>query len=56
MLGNSTRGLYPVYKHLLYRTCVLSIILYRFQPWYFKGAPAYYSLKKLKKMQRKAAL
>ena len=49
MLSNSTRGLSPMYKCLLYRTCILSIALYGFQLWYFKGAPLYQSLKKLKK-------
>ena len=50
MLRNSTRGLSPVYKWLLYRTCMLSITLYSFQLWYFKGAPLYHPLKELKKM------
>jgi len=56
MLGNSIRGLSPMHKQLLYRTCVFSITLYGFQLWYFKGAPLYQPLKKLKKMQRRAAL
>jgi len=30
MLGNSSRGLLPIQKYRLYRTCILSIILYRF--------------------------
>ena len=51
MLGNSTRDLSPVHKHLLYWTCILPIVLYRLQLWYFKGAPTFYSLKDLKKMQ-----
>ena len=29
MLGNSIRRLFLIYKHLLYRTCILSIILFR---------------------------
>jgi len=41
MLGNSSRSLSPIYKWLLYRTCVLSIVLYRFQLWYFKEVPLY---------------
>ena len=56
MLGNSTRGLSSVHKHLLYRTCVLPITLYGLQLWYFKGAPTFYLLKELKKMQWRAAL
>ena len=56
MLSNFIRGLSLVHKHLLYRTCVLSITLYRFWLWYFKGALLYYLLKELKKMQRRAVL
>jgi len=37
MLGNSLCGLLPIQKHLLYRTCVLLIALYRSQLWFFKG-------------------
>ena len=56
MLSNSTRGLSPVYKCLLYRTYVCSIMLYGFELWYFKEVLIYYPLKKLKKIQRRAAL
>ena len=56
MLGNLTRGTSSIHKHLLYRTCVLPITLYGFQLWYFKGALLYQSIKKLKKIQRKAVL
>ena len=56
MLGNSTRGLSPVHKHLLYRTYVLPITLYGLQLWYFKGASIFYPLKELKKMQQRTAL
>jgi len=31
LLGNSLRGLFPIQKYLLYRTCVLPIALYEFQ-------------------------
>jgi len=31
MLGNSSRGLLPIQKRLLYRTCILPIALYGFQ-------------------------
>jgi len=31
MLGNSSRGLFPIQKRLLYRTCILPITLYGFQ-------------------------
>jgi len=37
LLGNSFRGLPPLHKRLLYRTCVLSIALYGFQLWYYKN-------------------
>ena len=56
MLGNSTRGLSPVYKHLLDKTCVLPITLYSFQLWYFKIVSLYQPLKELKKIQRRVAL
>ena len=56
ILGNLTRGLLLLYKYLLYKICVLSIALYDFQLWYFKGALLYHSLKELKKTQRKVAL
>jgi len=44
ILGNSSRGLLPLHKHLLYCTCVLPITLYGFQLWYFKGAPMKYHI------------
>ena len=31
ILGNSSRGLLPIQKQLLYRTCILPIALYGFQ-------------------------
>ncbi len=56
MLSNSTREVFLIYKHLLYKTCVLPITLYKFQLWYFKEALTYYTLKELKKIQRRVAL
>jgi len=56
MLGNSSRGLLPIQKRLLYRTCVLPIALYGFQLWFFKGIPIVKNITELKKMQRRAAL
>ena len=56
ILGNSNRELSPIYKRLLYRTCVLPIVLYSLQLWYFKGILLFQPLKELKKMQRKVAL
>jgi len=51
MLGNSSRGLLPIQKQLLYRTCVLPIALYGFQLWFFKGVPIVKNITELKKMQ-----
>ena len=56
ILGNSLRGLIPTQKRLLYRSCILSIILYSFQIWYYKKAPLLYPLKVLRNMQRRVAL
>ena len=56
MLGNSSRGLLHIQKHLLYRTCILPIVLYGFQLWFFKGTPIIKNITELKKMQRRAAL
>ena len=56
MLGNSSRGLLPMQKCLLYRTCIVPIALYSFQLWFFKGAPTIKNITELKKMQRRAAL
>ena len=56
MLDNLTRKLSPMQKCLLYRIYVLPITLYGFHLQYFKEAPLYYSLKELKKMQRRAVL
>jgi len=56
MLDNSSRGLLPIQKRLLYRTCILLIALYGFQLWFFKGAPIVKNITELKKMQQRAAL
>ena len=56
MLGNFSRGLLPMQKQLLYRTCILSIAMYGFNLWFFKGAPIVRNINELKKMQHKAAL
>jgi len=56
MLGNSSRGLLPIQKRLLYRTCILPIALYGFQLWFFKGTPIVKNITELKKMQQRAAL
>jgi len=56
ILGNSLRGLNPVQKRHLYGCYTLPIALYRFQLWYYNKVPLAYPLKKLKKMQRRAAI
>ena len=56
LLGNSTWGINPLQKQLLYRCCVLPIALYRFQLWFYNKAPLSYPIKILGKMQRRAAI
>ncbi|CAA7267573.1 unnamed protein product [Cyclocybe aegerita] len=56
MLGNSTRGLSPKQRHLLYRSCVVPIATYGYRLWYFDGARNKGTMNQLKRMQRKAAL
>jgi len=56
MLGNSSRGLLPLQKRLLYRACVVPIATYGFRLWYFSGAPTKAQVSLLATMQCKAAL
>ncbi|KAJ3537348.1 hypothetical protein NMY22_g5628 [Coprinellus aureogranulatus] len=56
MLGNSTCGLSPKNKHILYRACVVSIATYGHRLWFYEGAKNVGALKTLSSMQRKAAL
>jgi len=56
MLGNSSQGLLPMQKRLLYRTCILPIAMYGFNLWFFKGTPIIKNINELKKIQHKAAL
>ena len=56
LLENSSRGISPLQKQLLYRCCVLPIALYRFQLWFYNKAPLSYHMKVLNKMQKKAAI
>jgi len=56
MLGNFLCSINSHQKWLLYRTCVLSIALYRFSLWYYNNAPLVYSFKELRKIQRRAEL
>ena len=56
ILGNLIRELNPHQKHLLYRSYVLLIALYRFQLWYYYKATLLYLLKMLGKLQRRVAI
>ena len=56
ILGNSSCGIIPTQKCLLYRYCILSIALYSFQLWFYNHTPLSYPLKILNKMQRRAAI
>jgi len=56
MLGNSSRGLLPLQKRLLYWTCVVPITTYGFRLWYFSGASTKAQVSLLATMQCKAAL
>ena len=56
LLGNSSRGINPIQKCLLYRCCALPIALYGFQLWYYNKAPLLYHMKILNKMQRRATI
>ena len=56
LLGNSSWGINLIQKHLLYRCCILSIALYRFQLWFYNKAFLLYPIKILGKMQRRAAI
>jgi len=56
LLGNSSQGINPIQKRLLYRCCALPIALYGFQLWYYNKAPLSYYMKILNKMQRRATI
>ena len=56
LLSNSNCSINSLQKCLLYRTCILFIVLYRFQLWFYNHAPMMYHLKVLGKMQRRAAI
>jgi len=55
MLGNSSRGLLLLQKHLLYRSCVVPIATYGFRLWFFAGALTKAQVSLLAAMQHKAA-
>jgi len=56
MLGNSSKGLLPLQKHLLYCFCIVPIATYGFILWFFAGAPTKAQISLLAAMQHKAAL
>ena len=56
IIGNSNQGINPSQKCLLYRSCILPIVLHGFQLWFYKYALMAYHLKALGKMQRRAAI
>jgi len=56
MLGNSTRGLLPLQKRLLYCSCIVPIATYGFRLWFFAKAPTKAQVSLLAAMQHKAAL
>ena len=51
ILRNSTRGLIPFQKHLLYRCCILPIALHSYQLWFYNRVPLSYLLRILNQMQ-----
>ena len=56
LFGNSSWEINPIQKCLLYRCCVLPIVLYGFQLWFYNKAPLLYPTKFLRKMQRRATI
>ena len=56
LLRNLSQGINPIQKCLLYRCCVLPIVLYEFQLWFYNKASLSYPMKILGKMQRRAAI
>ena len=56
LLGNSSHGITPIQKRLLYKCCILSIALYGFQLWFYHHTPLAYLFKTLEKIQRRVAI
>jgi hypothetical protein len=56
MLGNSSRGLSPLQKCLLYRSCVVPVATYSYWLWFFKGTQCKTLMMLMNCMQRRAAL
>ena len=55
MFGNSSRSLILSQKCLLYRACILLIVLYGFPLWFYNKVSLAYLLKALRNIQYKAA-
>jgi len=55
-LGNSAHGLKPKHKWLLYRSCIMPIVLYGICLWYYDGVHLKGTMKELTKIQRQAAI
>jgi len=56
ILSNLLRSLIPFQKHLLYRVCILPIVLYRFLLWFYNKASLAYLFKTLRNIQQGTAL
>ena len=56
LLGNLLRGINPIQKCLLYRCCILPIMLYGFQLWFYNKVSLSYHMKILGKIQRRAVI
>ena len=56
LLRNSLQGINLVQKCQLYRCCILPIVVYSFQLWFYIKAPLLYHMKTLDKMQRRATI
>ena len=56
ILSNLNCNINPTQKCLLYKTCVLSIVLYGFQLWFYNHTSMLYHLKILGKMQKRATI
>ena len=56
LLGNSSHSISPIQKWQLYRCCVLPIVLYSFQLWFYNKVLMAYHMKLLNKMQKRAAI
>ena len=56
VLGNSARDLISLQKQLFHRNCVLPIVLYDYQLWFYNKAPLSYPLRVLNQMQYRIAI